>query len=344
MVKSNKLVHKLNSTLFLTIDTMYSYLNSYNHNWNIDISVDLKPKNKKDKEEAVLRLVEIINKQKPKLVCFLYNCTFIDELIQSRNQNSFPASTKIIAWHQKHYFPANVVSKLEYIIEYSKIQALKYSKSNQKLAHKYIYLPYPAILPNNYHILFDELSEDIKNKYTGKYIFIGGNNHRDFTSILTVTQKLPEYNFIILSNSPKFLSRFKKHDKNNNKPLDNFKLYTDAQSIEFGYAISQSYICFLPYDTDGCTPGHSVTAQAILFCKPIISCQNCSMDESIINEKTGYLDKVKDIDSYIKHIKLLMEDNNLYKTMLENTKKESHKRSYAYFSNYINNLVDSVIE
>jgi len=346
MTFSNSLIDfqsKLDSTLFVGIELTIDYINSYHHKWNNLIwSVHMKNTNIEERSIFVNEIVDIINKKKVKLVCFLYNCTFIEDIVKSKKQKKFPSDVKIIAWHQKHFFSASIVPDLEVIIEYSKVQSLKYKTANKALSDKYVFLPYPSILQPNYQQLFDDLPQHIRDRYAGKYIFVGGNNRRDCVSIMKVCKQMPEHKCVVLTSSPKFINKFNKireRETNQENITNNMILYSDSTQIEFAYAVQKSHVCFLPYNKYGGTIGHSVVAQAIMFGKPIVSNINCSIDESVIHNKTGYLDKVGDIEMYVLHLTTLMENKDKYNLMKKETEKISHTRSFDYFYNAINKLV-----
>jgi glycosyltransferase involved in cell wall biosynthesis len=333
------LQQKLDGTLFVGINVMNNYVNGYPHKIKHLISLNLKTKTSKDTNNVVDQLISHVNSIKPNVIFFIYNCLFIQELILRQKKHKISPDIKIIAWHQKHYFPAHVVPNLHAIIEYSKVQALKCPKANRSFPNKYIYLPYPSLLPPNYPELFDKIPQDRKERYTGKYIFSGGNNRRDLMSTLNIIKAFPQYKFVVLSNSPKYFYRLHKHGS---KLPPNFYLYDDTEPIEFAYAVKNSYFCFLPYDKPGCTPGHSVSAQCIFFGKPIISTKNCSMDEAVNHGKSGYLVN-KNFESYKTHISELMENPKLHSKMTKKTRKMAPMRHFSFFYKFITDMVDKTI-
>lgn len=333
---------KSNLVLFVGFQLIENYINSnIKSPINNFGSYSLKDK-KPDKYNITINsIINHVKQHNYKLIFMLYNCTFISELLNSIKLHKL--DVKVIAWHQKHYFKANIVPKLYAIMEYSTIQARKQVHYNKDYPNKYIYIPYPSILPQNYHQMVDSNNEEWRNRYTGKYILAGGNNGRDYKSMVRLAYQNPDINVILLFSDNKSLNRvstlvqkYKGTDnKNKDLVLNNLKYYTDSDMYQFAYAIQKCYFMILPFIKPQSMAGHSVVAQAIYFEKPVITNLDSSMDEAVRNNENGYLVKCGDLTKYEEYSKKIWNDVNLYKKIIIQMKKDAPLRSFQYYESIL---------
>jgi glycosyltransferase involved in cell wall biosynthesis len=324
--------------LFISTKLIADYIADNGITFKNMLVYNLKETKSDVQDHIIYTIVNKVNTSNISVIFFLYNCIFIDKIVTAKRKRIIP-NVKIIAWHQKHYFSASVVPDVFAIIEYSKIQATQTSYTDYKNINKYIYMPYPAIISNNYPILFDKLPEDRKNRYSGKFILVGGNNNRNHKIVLKIAHKCPQYTFITLTNN---LSRICKYTAKKSKP-DNYIYYTDTKDVEFAYAVSKCHILFMPFSKAHGTTGHSVVALAIYFNKPVITSRMCSMEDSITNDCNGYMTNVDDIENNIIHIDNLMTDEKLYNKIVSQTTKISYQRHFKFYLNFIQNLINQAI-
>lgn len=319
---------KTNSTLFISGDVITKYINNnVGRELNNLLTYSLKERDGKKVEEIIKNIIQKINEKGYKLVFFIYNCSFIQQFMNILGKTNL--DIQVIAWHQKHYFNPEIVPKLYAVVEYSKIQARKEKKYNHQHDEKYIYIPYPIILDSDYHQKIHDLKEPWMERYVGKYVFCGGNNSRDFKQMINLAIQNKDINFIILCSNPKSVNRLHKHIKDDQ--LTNLTYYTDTDSFQFAYAIQQCNFMVMPFIKASKMAGHSVIAQSVYFGKPTISNINCSMDEAIEHEKTGYLVNIKDNEAYQKYTRQLWDDESLCQKMSEEVAKNSYVRSFAYY-------------
>lgn len=323
----------MDDTLFIITHHMTMFLaGCFKH----CLCIDVKLKNDDPNLDPIINSIfETVKENKLKTIFFLYNCSYIERIINYKLSNNI--NIKIIAWHQKHYFPAHVVKHLHKIMEYSVIQCKKNPNYDPENAHKYEVFHYPAIFPPDIDTRFNELSDDIKTRYTGKYIYTGGNNNRNYRMVIKIAKQYPQYSFIF-NLSEYACKKYIKSDINNIP--DNIKIYVNVSPIEFLYAIKNAYILLLPYRKSRSTVGHSTVAQGIYYKKPIISSSNSSMDESINNNTTGYLVDINDIDATKEKLKILMENDVVYNNMVDMLNEIQETRTLKY---YINRIKEAVI-
>lgn len=320
----------MDSTLFIYASHMQNFLDGcFKHCLCISLKL-------KDDETGIMQNIETIFNEVVKhnltTIFFLYNCTYIEQLIDYKLDKKY--NVKVIAWHQKHYFPSRIVKHLYKIMEYSIIQCKNSSRYDPLNHDKYILFPYPAIMPPE----TVNLSQYIKDRYANKYIFTGGNNNRNYRMVIDIAKKCPQYSFIFNLNK----EACKKYIKSYIDDIpENLKIYLEVSPTEFLYAIKNAHILLLPYKKSKSTVGHSTIAQGIYYKKPIISSTNSSMDESVIDGKTGYLVDIGDSDTTIEKMKTLMEDNSLYAKMIYELEKIQYTRTKAYYLNKINEVLTS---
>ena len=159
-------------------------------------------------------------------------------------------------------------------------------------------------------------NEEWRQRYTGKYIFAGENNGRDYKLMARIALKNPDINIILLFSDGKSLNRVEevvnKHRKEGPNALSNLKYYTDSDMYQFAYAIQQCYFMVLPFLKPTSMAGHSVVAQAIYFQKPVITNLNSSMDEAVRDGENGYLVACGDFDYCDKYCRNIWDNQKLY--------------------------------
>ena len=329
-----------NAVLFIGIPLIENYINGHITKplKNI-VCYPLKEREAVKYNKIIEDIIQRIKDKKYKLIYILYNCTFVTPLVNTINVKRL--DVRIIVWHQKHYFNRDIVDKVFAVMEYSTIQARKQKYYNKKQKQKYIYIPYPSIMPSNYRQLVESNNEAWRERYTGKYIFAGGNNGRDYKSMVMLAHKNPDMNLILLFSSPKFLKRvqmmekeIKKEDKN---ALQNLKYYTDSDMYQFAYAIQKCHFMILPFIKAKSMAGHSVVAQAIYFHKPVITNLNSSMDEAVRDNETGYLVACKDYNGYEKYSRMIWDNDELYQKLSLQMKADSPLRDFPHYESILVN-------
>lgn len=329
-----------NTVLFIGIPLIQNYINGHISKplKNI-VCHPLKEKEAAKQNKIIEDIIEQVKQKKYKLIYILYNCVFVGSLVNTIVKKGL--DVRIIAWHQKHYFRGEIVDKLFAVMEYSTIQARKQKHYNKNQKQKYIYIPYPSIMPFNYHQLVKSNDEPWRERYTGKYIFAGGNNGRDYKSMVTLAHKNPDMNVLLLFSSPKFLKhvqvmekQIKKEDKN---ALQNLKYYTDSDMYQFAYAIQKCHFMILPFIKAKSMAGHSVVAQAIYFHKPVITNLNSSMDEAVRDNETGYLVACKDYKGYEKYSRMIWDNDDLHQKLSLQMKADSPLRDFPHYESILVN-------
>lgn len=279
--------------------------------------------------EIINNIITRVKTNNNKLIFVIYNCVFVSNIIKTvQTQN---LNVPIIAWHQKHYFKANCLPSLFAVMEYSVIQAKKQKHYNKNYANKYIYIPYPSILPKNYNEIIEKESYKWKDRYTGKYIFVGGNNGRDFKTMFQLIESNPDMKMVILCSDKKSINRINSMKKKYKTAMANISYYFDSDSYQFAYAIQHCHFMILPFVEPKSMAGHSVVAQAVYFGKPVITNLYSSMDEAVRDGENGYLVKCLDFDAYQKYSKMIWNDDTLHKKLSIQMEKDALLRDYPHY-------------
>lgn len=329
-----------NKVLFIGFKYNMDIFETYGEIGNY-LVLPLKSTNPNIVKDCLNKIAQRVKETNPSCIFLLYNCIYVTQIINLKLKSILPNNIKIVAWHQKHYFSSDIVKHLSGIIEYSRVTALSLKQANKKYRDRYIYVPYPAVLPINYEELFNQLSVDRKERYNCKYVFSGGNNQRDYASVVRVAKKLKkksDWKLIIITNNNKYIKKLK--DKFG--LCKNIELYSDVSSIEFAYSIANCHHLLLPFSEKNVTSGHSIVAQAVYFGKPIITTIKSSLDEVMDNGKNGYECNFKDVNIMTKYTHELWNNEEIYQSFCQEMKKQQNDRTIPSFINKINKIINEL--
>ena len=140
------------------------------------------------------------------------------------------------------------------------------------------------------------------------YVFCGGTNGRDWDLVVKVAESLPKLDFVIVGPAKDTLPK--------NYPK-NIQYHYNINFIKFQELISNCSLCILPLKTHA-PAGLIVLYTAGLMSKAVITTNNITMNEYIIDGHSGKLIDIGDSISFSKAIKLTINDETYSKKIAEN--------------------------
>jgi len=165
------------------------------------------------------------------------------------------------------------------------------------------------------------------------YVFCGGMNGRDWETLVKAAHLLPGIRFVIVGPGKDTLG--------SNLP-SNISYNYDIPFEEFLESVRHCSIVALPLNTEA-PAGLIVLFLSALMCKPVITTDNATTKEYIIQEESGILVKMNDQDGLAEGIKNLMINNQKQKEYGEKLYRHVEEiGSPGTFVNKIINLIQKI--
>ncbi|MZP56726.1 MAG: glycosyltransferase [Bacteroidales bacterium] len=149
------------------------------------------------------------------------------------------------------------------------------------------------------HDCYGDLDKAIPDRTDeDEYVFCGGTASRDWNLMKEVTYKLPDTKFVIVGPNKNTLGE--------NIP-PNVTYYYNLPSVEFRYLLNRSSLLALPLNTEA-PAGLIVLFTAGLMSKAVVTTDNVTTREYIVNGVNGRMVKMKDVDDFAMQIQDLIND------------------------------------
>lgn len=251
--------------------------------------------------------------RRPKLIFFGSVPRIVPWFINLKRIGLLP-KIKLVATNQI-FFNDNQARYLEKIIIYSRAE-IKLHRPD--LSDKYEFMPLPA----------DGEFERV-NLSCGSdgYIFSGGGDRRDFSSLIEAVQGL-NVNLKIVTFSRRYLG-YKK------KLPTNCDIYWRVPLSKFIEIMARSLFVVVPLKETVVPHGHTTIVQAMRLGKAIISTRNASVEDYIIEGENGFLVPAGNVQGYRQKIHKLLRDEKLRSSMEQVAKVKAKEYTYDGFSGSI---------
>lgn len=165
------------------------------------------------------------------------------------------------------------------------------------------------------------------------YVFCGGMNGRDWKTMVKAAYLLPEIRFVIVG---------PRKDTLGSDFPSNISYNYDIPFAEFLESVRACSVVALPLNTEA-PAGLIVLFLSALMCKPVITTDNATTKEYIIQEESGILVKMNDPDGLAEGIKNLMINNQKQKEYGEKLYRHVEEiGSPGTFVNKIINLIQKI--
>ena len=149
------------------------------------------------------------------------------------------------------------------------------------------------------HDCYGDLDKAIPEKNDeDEYVFCGGTASRDWNLMKEVTYRLPNNKFVIVGPNKNTLGE--------NIP-PNVKYYYNLPSSEFSHLLNKSSMLALPLNTEA-PAGLIVLFTAGLMSKAVVTTDNLTTREYIVDGVNGKLVKMRDVDDFAVQIQELVND------------------------------------
>lgn len=241
---------------------------------------------------AKLKTIPIIGRLYPKQIsCFVW-------LIDNSREYDYKRKKLI----------SNLLRKIDKIIFLSPTEEEKFIKEFKCNKDRLQYLPF-GINIGAYSLDKDDKKPDIiKDDLTDFILAVGTDIHRDMNLFKRITEILPNYKFVLATANSKYLE-----DKYNNNTI---VLKASLKEIRWLYKKCRCVIIPLKYNehVSGCT----TILEAAAMHKPIIVSDVPGIREYVLEDKTGLIIPLDDINSLKEAITKLINDQNLAKELGEN--------------------------
>lgn len=233
-----------------------------------------------------------------------------------------------VTTHKSNKLITNVDMRyVDLFVTHSSSVAALYAK---KFNSKFTVVPYFInIKPKEFY--FDEVLSRTP------YIFCGGTKRRDFRSMLITAKDLPcEVKFIVSSVSQ---LGYWGHIP------ENCRIYENIPYEKYLELMANAYIVVVPLKPGNRMHGITNIVEAQWFGKPVISTLGASVDDYVVNGKTGYLVEPNNIAEYKNTILELLSNKDRYHSFAKEV--ELQKKRYSYnafldtFSEKISGLMDT---
>lgn len=153
-------------------------------------------------------------------------------------------------------------------------------------------------------------------KKDGNYVFFGGSAARDVPTFLKLVEEMPNVRFMAVITrqmvTPE-MSMFK-----------NLEVLCDIPEEEFYSRLCNATVCCIPLDSKA-PCGLYTMQKAIMLHTPIVSTDTWSMRTIIPDDNCGYLLPMGDAKAMAEKVSLLMDNEELRKTVIANAKKNFSK-------------------
>ena len=270
---------------------------------------------------TVFRALFYCFQKKPKLVLFGSSAKVVPFFIFFKMLGFF-SSMKIITTTQL-YFKDSAVKHIEKIIVYSKTQILRHRLS---IRNKYVFIPLPA----------DGIFEYNGNSTTDKYIFSGGGDSRDFSTLIQAVKGL-DIKLKIVTFSPRKLGY-------NDELPSNCDVYWQMPLQKFLKLMADSLFVVVPLQKGNWPHGQTTVVQALCSGKAVISNKDASIEDYITDRKEGILVPAGDVNAYRKAIVQLTNDDDFRNQSEIYSKIKAKELTYEIFANNLIKLCKEVLK
>jgi len=267
-----------------------------------------------------LRALYYVYKEKPKLILFGSTPRIVPWFINLKRLGLLKG-VKLIATNQV-YFVDNQARYLEKIIIYSRSEVKLHRHS---IRHKYEFIPLPA----------DGEFGQVNLPYSNGYIFSGGGDKRDFSSLIEAIRGL-NVNLKIVTYNRRYLG----YDK---ELPNNCDIYWKMPLSQFLKMMARSQFVVIPLKETFVPHGHTTIVQAMRLGKAVISTRNASVEDYIIDEENGFLVPAGDVEGYRRKILKLLQSKDLRYSMEQAAKVKAENYTYETFSKHLVSLCRQVL-
>src|SRR3989338_627213 len=275
---NNITIMKLDQKLVLFVCPQF--IQKYVQPWvsHIYVCPQMKSINSKVRLEASQAIVKRAEKRGVKLICFLYNSMLVPELL-----SVCPPKIKIVTWHQKNYYGPQYLTNptLARVLEYSLIASSGLRTFNHDQKHKYVCVPFPCYVNPEEAVTNNPIILSMIKEWS-PYVFTGGENQRDYRTLVTAMRLIPDQKCIIVTRT-----KYKSVMALN--PPSNCRVINGLPRNEFLYLLRHSKAVVLPFKGKNSITGHNLLAEACYFSRPVIGTRRSSFEESISEGWNGYL-------------------------------------------------------
>ena len=312
-------------------------------------------------QNKVIHIIILFNSE-PKL---------LSELFKIKESKKIHIPVSALIWKPKHY-KICILKKLKYILSYSPNYIYNhYVKSHQidkVLLTKLKFVPWSSFLD-------DQKINILKSLPISDYFFSGGDNKRDYLTLIESFINLP-YRLIIATNCRFFsgikclksgyitgevgktISKFIKLDKiqkgyvtydsfitemllkYNKKSIDNITILYNVSLDKYHELLAKSYAYIHPIK-DPIT-GFSSLSEAIHLSKPIIAINTTSITDSLQHNHNSLLIN-SSVHEYQQACKLLKNDIDFRNDLAQNMSHISYQRSFSYYNKFILDITNQKI-